>query len=65
MRILLDENLPTGLKYHFESAFEVKTVRDMSWLGKKNGELLGLATGEAARLFCIEEIQRDFITINR
>jgi len=42
MKILLDENLPKQLKADFGSNYEVKTVRDMNWLGKKNGELLGL-----------------------
>ncbi len=42
MKILLDENLPRQLKADFGPDFEVKTVRDMGWLGKKNGELLGL-----------------------
>jgi predicted nuclease of predicted toxin-antitoxin system len=42
MKILLDESLPRMLKTDFGKAFEVKTVRDMGWLGKKNGELLGL-----------------------
>ena len=43
MRILLDENLPTKVKYDFGESYEVSTVRDMGWLGNKNGELLGLA----------------------
>ena len=42
MKILLDENLPKQLKADFGPEDEVKTVRDMGWLGKKNGELLGL-----------------------
>lgn len=42
MRILLDENLPRKLKFSFGSGHEVRSVRDMGWLGKKNGELLGL-----------------------
>jgi len=42
MKLLLDENLPRKLKTDFGTEFEVKTVRDMNWLGKKNGELLGL-----------------------
>lgn len=42
MKILLDENLPRKLKAGFGPDLEVKTVRDMNWLGKKNGELLGL-----------------------
>lgn len=44
MKILLDENLPTKLKYDLGTNFEISTVKDMGWLGKKNGELLGLAT---------------------
>lgn len=42
MKILLDENLPRQLKADFGPEYEEKTVRDMGWLGKKNGELLGL-----------------------
>ena len=42
MRLLLDENLPKHLKADFGPDYDVKTVRDMGWLGKKNGELLGL-----------------------
>ena len=42
MKILLDENLPKQLKSDFGPDYEVKTVRDMGWLGKKNCELLGL-----------------------
>jgi len=41
MKILIDEQLPTKLKYRFEEAgYIVTTVRDMDWLGKKNGDLL-------------------------
>jgi len=43
MKVLIDEQLPTKLKYRFtEPDFEVFTVRDIGWLGKKNGELLQL-----------------------
>lgn len=42
MKILLDENLPKQLRADFGPGYDVKTVRDMGWLGKKNGELLGL-----------------------
>ena len=42
MKILLDENLPKQLKADFGPEYDVKNVRDMAWLGKKNGELLGL-----------------------
>jgi hypothetical protein len=39
---LLDESLPRKLKYRFGDSFTVFDVKDMDWLGKKNGELLGL-----------------------
>ena len=42
MRILLDENMPAKVNYDFGEGHEVLTVKDMTWLGKKNGELLGL-----------------------
>ncbi len=42
MKILLDENLPRQLKADFGSDYDVKTIRDIGWLGKKNSELLGL-----------------------
>jgi len=42
MRILLDECLPKKLKKDFKN-FEVKTVSEMGWAGKTNGELLPLA----------------------
>ncbi len=43
MKILLDENISVKAKFDFGKNHEVFTVRDMNWLGKKNGELLGLA----------------------
>jgi predicted nuclease of predicted toxin-antitoxin system len=43
MKILLDENIPTKLKYDFGEGFRTYTVKDMGWLGRKNGELSGLA----------------------
>jgi predicted nuclease of predicted toxin-antitoxin system len=43
MRILLDENMPAKVSYDFGEGHEVRTVKDMQWSGKKNGELLGLA----------------------
>lgn len=42
MKILLDENLPAKLKLDFGADHTAFTVRDMEWLGKRNGELLGL-----------------------
>lgn len=44
MKILLDECLPKKLKRDFKN-HEVKTVPEMGWNGKKNGELLLLAEG--------------------
>lgn len=51
MKILLDENMPIKVKYDFGKGHEVKTVRDMDWLGKKNGELLGLAAFNGFDIF--------------
>jgi predicted nuclease of predicted toxin-antitoxin system len=51
MKILLDENIPTKVKFDFGESFEVRTVRDMGWLGKKNGELLGLAAFNGFDIF--------------
>lgn len=43
MKVLIDEQLPTKLKFRFDnSGHQVFTVRDMDWLGKKNGELIRL-----------------------
>lgn len=43
MKILLDENIDVRFKKIFEqTAHEVYTVRDMQWIGVKNGELLKL-----------------------
>jgi predicted nuclease of predicted toxin-antitoxin system len=41
MKLLLDENLPKRLKLDFPE-HEIYTVRDKSWDGKKNGELMRL-----------------------
>lgn len=41
MRILLDESLPRRLKADLKP-YRVKTVSEMGWQGKKNGELLRL-----------------------
>jgi len=42
MKILLDENLPRLLKITFADHHQVLSVGEKNWLGKKNGELLGL-----------------------
>lgn len=51
MKILLDESLPGKLRNDFSKEHEVLTVRDMGWLGKKNGELLRLMTENNFKLF--------------
>lgn len=45
MKVLLDECLPGKLGKAI-SDHPVKTVREMGWLGKKNGELLRMADRE-------------------
>jgi hypothetical protein len=51
MKILLDESLPRKLKNDFSSDYEVWTVRDKEWLGKKNGALLKLMIEEGFNVF--------------
>ena len=46
MRVLLDENLDWRLKRHFDADFQVVTVTERGWSGKKNGELLRAAESE-------------------
>ena len=51
MKILLDESLPRKLKKDFGAAHEVYTVRDLGWLGIKNGALLRLLIENRFDLF--------------
>ena len=51
MKILLDESLPTKLAEYIVKAHSVSTVRDMNWLGKKNGELLLLIVENSFEVF--------------
>jgi predicted nuclease of predicted toxin-antitoxin system len=51
MKILLDENIPAKLRFDFGKGYEVRTVGDMNWLGKKNGELLRLAIFNEFEIF--------------
>ena len=44
MKILLDESLPKRLKKDFRE-YRVKTVPEVGWQGKKNGELMKLMAG--------------------
>jgi hypothetical protein len=50
MKILLDECLPKDLKRAFPGHV-VKTVKEMKWNGKKNGELLSLMTKSDFEVF--------------
>lgn len=43
--------MPAKVKYDFGKGYDVNTVRDMGWLGKKNGELLGLAAFNGFDIF--------------
>ena len=45
-RVLLDENIDQELKKLFDEDFEVIAISEQGWQGKKNGELLRLASGE-------------------
>jgi len=51
MKILLDENIPKRLKFDFDAKDEVRSVQELKWQGKKNGELLGLMTFEGFDVF--------------
>ncbi|MEJ7736092.1 MAG: DUF5615 family PIN-like protein [Chitinophagaceae bacterium] len=51
MKILLDESLPRKLRNDFGFGHEVWAVRDMGWLGKKNGELLKLVKENNFEIF--------------
>ena len=45
MRLLLDESLPRKLRTRL-APHEVRTVPEMGWAGKRNGELLRMAQHE-------------------
>src|SRR4051812_18948652 len=45
MRVLLDECVPRRLRGHLPG-HDVRTVPDMGWSGKKNGELLALMAAQ-------------------
>ena len=42
MKLLLDEDLPSKLRYRLRPEHEAVSVQDLGWQGKKNGELLRL-----------------------
>lgn len=45
MKVLFDENVPRRLRREL-AEFDVRTVSDLGWTGKKNGDLLSLACPE-------------------
>ena len=54
MRLLLDENVPIRLAA-FITGHAVATVRDMRWLGIKNGKLIALAEGSFECLLTLDK----------
>jgi hypothetical protein len=50
MRVLLDECIPRGLRRELPG-HEVRTVPEMGWASRKNGELLRLAVEAAFDVF--------------
>ena len=43
MKVLLDESVPRRLASSFPDSFATRTVQQMGWAGRGNGELLRLA----------------------
>ena len=43
MRVLLDEDIPIRLRFHFSTEMNVETVEYRGWKGLKNGALLHAA----------------------
>ena len=43
MRVLIDECAPNALKHFLKHGHECRTVQEMGWSGKQNGDLLQLA----------------------
>lgn len=71
MRVLLDEDLPTGLARHLPP-HEVRHVAELGWKGKSNGELLRdavaarfdvLLTGDAHMPFQQDLRQHDIAVV--
>jgi predicted nuclease of predicted toxin-antitoxin system len=54
MRVLLDECLPKRLK-RLLAGHSVQTVPEAGWAGKKNGELIRLATGKFDAFITIDK----------
>lgn len=54
MKLLLDESIPKRLKSDL-SEFDVKTVPEMGWAGKSNGDLLQLASAEFTLFITVDK----------
>ena len=54
MRVLLDEHLDHRLRRNFASSIAVSSVAERGWKGKKNGELLQLASREFDALITMD-----------
>ena len=54
MKLLLDESIPKRLKSDL-SEFDVKTVPEMGWAGKSNGDLLQLASVEFTLFITVDK----------
>jgi len=54
MRVLLDEHLDHRLRHSFANPIEVSTVAERGWKGRKNGELLQLASREFDALITMD-----------
>lgn len=54
MRLLLDESVPSRLRRALPN-HAVKTVVEMGWGGKKNGELLAVACSEFDALVTVDK----------
>ena len=59
MKILIDENLPKRIKAAFEE-YEIYTIRDMQWQGKKNGELM---TSMSENQFTVLDFKKEYFDI--
>ncbi|MCB0728628.1 MAG: DUF5615 family PIN-like protein [Ignavibacteriae bacterium] len=59
MKILLDENVNKKLKALLPQ-FEINTVKEMNWLGKKNGELISLAIQNNFKVFLSNDTKIKF-----
>jgi len=54
MHVLLDENVDRRLKQSLDDEFEILTVTECGWSGKKNGELLRVAEQEFDALLTMD-----------